>query len=109
MRVGTQWVKQVRVSPQELNAIVARLNTRSMKEVKTGSESSQAKAVRLFYQKDAAKGYKEVYVPVKRAQLQQKYLQPVAKTKVYSKEEAKEQAARIQRLVEGLGAYEKPE
>ncbi len=41
------------------------------------------------------------------AQLQQKYLQPVAKTKVYSKEEAKEQAARIQRLVEGLGAFEK--
>ena len=43
------------------------------------------------------------------AQLRQKYLQPVAKTKVYSKEEAKEQAARIQRLVEGLGAYEKPQ
>jgi len=41
------------------------------------------------------------------AQLQQKYLQPVAKTKMYSKEEAKEQAARIQRLVEGLGAFEK--
>jgi len=40
-------------------------------------------------------------------QLQQKYLQPVAKTKRYSKEEAKEQAARIQRLVEGLGAFEK--
>lgn len=43
------------------------------------------------------------------AQLQQKYLQPVVKTKVYSKEEANEQAARIQRLVEGLGAYEKPQ
>lgn len=43
------------------------------------------------------------------AHLQQKYLQPVAKTKVYSKEEAKQQAARIQRLVEGLGAYEKPQ
>lgn len=43
------------------------------------------------------------------AQLQQKYLQPVAKTKVYSKGEAKEQAARIQRLVDGLGAYEKPQ
>jgi len=41
------------------------------------------------------------------AQLQQKYLQPVAKTKMYSKEEAKEQAARIQRLVEGLGAFER--
>ena len=43
------------------------------------------------------------------AQLQQKYLQPVAKIKVYSKEEAKEQAARVQRLVEGLSAYEKPQ
>ena len=43
------------------------------------------------------------------AQLRQKYLQPVAKIKLYSKEEAKEQAARIQRLVEGLGAYEKPQ
>lgn len=44
-----------------------------MKEVKTGSESSQAKAVRLFYQKDAAKGYKEVYVPVKRVWLYKIY------------------------------------
>ncbi len=41
------------------------------------------------------------------AQLQQKYLQPVAQTKVYSKEEAAAQTARIQRLVEGLGAFEK--
>ena len=40
------------------------------------------------------------------AQLQQKYLQPLAKTKMYSKEQAEEQAARIQRLVEGLGAFE---
>lgn len=63
------FLQQVRVSPQELNAIVARLNTRPVKEVKTGSESSQAKAVRLFYQKDAAKGYKEVYVPIKRVWL----------------------------------------
>ena len=41
------------------------------------------------------------------AQLQQKYLQPVAKIKLYSKEEAVAQTARIQRLVEGLGAFEK--
>ena len=48
-------------------------------------------------------------VHILQAHLRQKYLQPVAKTKVYSKEEGKEQAARIQRLVEGLGAYEKPQ
>lgn len=43
------------------------------------------------------------------AQLQQKYLQPIAKAKVYTKGEAADQAARIQRLVEGLGAYEMPQ
>lgn len=57
------------MSPEELNAIVARLNNRPAKEVKTGSDSSQAKAVTLMYQKDAAKGFKEVYIPVKRVQL----------------------------------------
>lgn len=46
-------------------------------------------------------------MPMLQAQLQQKYLQPVAKMKVYSKEEAKLQASRVQRLAEGLGAYEK--
>ena len=60
------FLQQLLVSRQELDAIVARLNTRPVKEVKVGSESSQAKAVRLSYAKDAAKGFKEVYTPVKR-------------------------------------------
>lgn len=63
------FLQQVVVSPQELDAIVTRLNTRPVKEVKTGSEASQAKAVKLVYQKDAAKGYKEVYMPLKRVWL----------------------------------------
>ena len=62
-------LQQVVVSPQELDAIVARLNSRTVKDIKTGSDSSQAKAIKLTYQKDAAKGFKEVYVPVKRVQL----------------------------------------
>ncbi|DBA90001.1 hypothetical protein WJX79_009034 [Trebouxia sp. C0005] len=130
LRVGTQWVKQLRLTPDELEAIVTRLNTQPRREIKKGHEPPQARAMKLVYHKDAAKGYKEAYVKrvkkdehkqglcaladkcqemrkATKAQLQQKYLQPVAKIKVYSKEEAKEQAARIQRLVEGLGAFEK--
>lgn len=57
------------MSPEELTAIVARLNSQPAKEVKTGCDSSQTKAVTLIYQKDAAKGFKEVYIPVKRVQL----------------------------------------
>ena len=62
-------LQQVVVTPQELHAIVARLNSQPVKEGKTGSVSSQAKAVKLTYQKDAAKGFKEVYMPVKRVWL----------------------------------------
>lgn len=125
LRVGTQWVKQMIVQPDELDAIVARLSVQPKKDNKKQLE--QSTAVKLMYD-----GYKESYKPVKRvskeehkqnlcaladrcqetrkatkAQLQQKYLQPVAKVKYYSKEQAKEMAARVQRLVEGLGAFEK--
>lgn len=39
------------------------------------------------------------------AGLQAKYLQPIAKMKVYTKQEEKDHMARVQRLVEGLGAF----
>ena len=59
-------LQQVMVTPRELDAIVARLNSQPVKVVKAGTDSSQAKAVKLTYQKDAAKGFKEVYMPLKR-------------------------------------------
>ena len=39
------------------------------------------------------------------AELQNKYLQPIAKVKVYTREEEQNHMARVQRLVEGLGAF----
>lgn len=39
------------------------------------------------------------------AELQAKYLQPIAKVKVYTQEEEQNHMARVQRLVEGLGAF----
>ena len=62
-------MQQMVVTPQELDVIVARLSSQPVKEVKTSSSSSQATAVKLTYQKDAAKGFKEVYMPVKRVWL----------------------------------------
>lgn len=43
---------------------------------------------------------------VLQAELHSKYLQPLAKIKVYTREEEKEHMARVQRLVEGLGAFD---
>jgi len=45
---------------------VARLNTQPKREIKKGHEPPQARAMKLVYHRDAAKGYKEAYVPVKR-------------------------------------------
>jgi len=45
---------------------VTRLNTQPKREIKKGHEPPQARAMKLVYHKDAAKGYKEAYVPVKR-------------------------------------------
>ena len=56
----------MRLAPDELEAIVARLNTQPKREIKKGHESPQARAMKLVYHRDAAKGYKEAYVPVKR-------------------------------------------
>ena len=56
----------MRLAPDELEAIVARLNTQPKREIKKGHESPQARAMKLVYHKDTAKGYKEAYVPVKR-------------------------------------------
>ena len=56
----------MRLAPDELEAIVARLNTQPKREIKKGHEAPQARAMKLVYHKDAAKGYKEAYVPVKR-------------------------------------------
>ena len=39
------------------------------------------------------------------AELQNKYLQPIAEVKVYTREEEQNHMARVQRLVEGLGAF----
>ena len=39
------------------------------------------------------------------AELQAKYLQPIAKVKVYTQQEEQNHMARVQRLVEGLGAF----
>ena len=62
-------LQQLLVSPEELDAIVARLATQPSTKAKKGREGTQMKAVKLVYQKDAAKGYKEVYTPVKQARL----------------------------------------
>ena len=70
-------LQQMLVSPQDLNAIVARLNTQPAREVKPGSVSSQAKAMKLIYQKDAVKGFKEVYIPVKQVWLHSTVLIPL--------------------------------
>ncbi len=59
-------MQQLFVTPEELESIVARLNTEPKREIKKGHEAPQARAVKLVYQKDAAKGYKETYMPVKR-------------------------------------------
>ena len=59
-------LQQLLVSPQELDAIVTRLNAQPGKDSKKGSGQGQARTVKLVYQKDAAKGYKETYTPIKR-------------------------------------------
>lgn len=59
-------LQQLFVSPDELEAIVLRLNTQPKREIKKGHEPPEARAVKLVYQRDAAKGYKEAYMPVKR-------------------------------------------
>ncbi len=59
-------LQQLCRTPDELEAIVARLNTQPKREIKKGHEPPQARAMKLVYHKDAAKGYKEAYVPVKR-------------------------------------------
>ena len=59
-------MQQLFFTPEELAAIVARLNVQRERDVKKGHEQKQAQAVKLVYQKDDAKGFKEAYVPVKR-------------------------------------------
>ena len=59
-------LQQLRLTPDELEAIVTRLNTQPRREIKKGHEPPQARVMKLVYHKDAAKGYKEAYVPVKR-------------------------------------------
>ncbi len=59
-------LQQLRFTSDELEAIVARLNTQPKREIKKGHEPPQARAMKLVYHRDAAKGYKEAYVPVKR-------------------------------------------
>ena len=57
-------MQQLFLQPEELEAIVARLNAPNKREIKNNQE--QARTVKLVYQKDSAKGYKEAYMPVKR-------------------------------------------
>ncbi len=59
-------LQQLRLTPDELEVIVTHLNTQPKREIKKGHEPPQARAMKLVYHKDAAKGYKEAYVPVKR-------------------------------------------
>ncbi|KAK9804926.1 hypothetical protein WJX72_012325 [[Myrmecia] bisecta] len=133
LRVGTQWVKQNRLSKEAMQGMMERLCT-----TKTRTDGVKPTAVQLKYEFDQALrggvgGYHERLVPVKHvtpeektqymvtlagrcaetrkhthAKLAERYLQPLAtKIKKLSPEEMEEHNKKIERLYQGLGVLDR--